>query len=141
MPKFKLVYRRDYSVAAGFTDYAVEANDAEKAKKLLEEYVHDLTLAVLTVGEKTEDGKIECLQEETLMPAVCSGDEVMIGEFVPLPRKDRTVQDAKAIEAIRKLADYLESDERRHFEECGPDNKADHIYNDVVTVREWLSRQ
>jgi hypothetical protein len=40
------------------------------------------------------------------------------------------------LEALDKIVEYMEKDERKDWEECGkPDN---HIYNSVVIVRDFL---
>jgi hypothetical protein len=47
------------------------------------------------------------------------------------------------IDAILALVRYLECDERKHFEcrQAESEDTADHIYNNVKTVSDWLDGQ
>ena len=40
--------------------------------------------------------------------------------------------------SIRSIVEYLEENERRKYEACDDTKQKYHIYNDVVTVKEWL---
>ena len=50
-------------------------------------------------------------------------------------KKGERVLGKKELEAIRKIYDYLDKDERRHFETCNPEDKKIHIYNSVKVLR------
>jgi hypothetical protein len=49
--------------------------------------------------------------------------------------------DKETREAIERIINYLEEPERRDYEEATEQERANHIYRDVETVKEWLSRQ
>jgi hypothetical protein len=40
--------------------------------------------------------------------------------------------------SIRNLVEYLHDDEERHHSECDEKGRKNHIYNDVLIVKEWL---
>ena len=39
------------------------------------------------------------------------------------------------------MAEYLEENKKRDFEECDEKQKKYHIYNDAVIVLEWLEEE
>lgn len=40
--------------------------------------------------------------------------------------------------SIRNMVEYLEHDEEKHYSECDEEERKNHIYNDVLKVKEWL---
>ena len=42
----------------------------------------------------------------------------------------------KTYESLKKVIDYLERNERKHFEES--ERPDDHIMNDVIDVNDWI---
>jgi uncharacterized protein with HEPN domain len=42
------------------------------------------------------------------------------------------------LEALNKVASYMEEAEKNHYEESSPQSQAVHIYNSVVIIQEWL---
>ena len=45
------------------------------------------------------------------------------------------------VEALDKIIDYLWQDEQRHFNESTPEEKKEHIFQSLQTVRRWLDQQ
>jgi|DewCreStandDraft_4_1066084.scaffolds.fasta_scaffold43826_3 hypothetical protein len=43
--------------------------------------------------------------------------------------------------ALIKLLDYVEADERRHFEETEEHERAGHIYLEILKLKKFLKRQ
>lgn len=46
----------------------------------------------------------------------------------------------KIKQIIKRIIDYIEPDEKRHYEECNSDEKKYHVYNDIQTVHKWLNK-
>ena len=42
------------------------------------------------------------------------------------------------LQSIRNLAEYLHDDEEKHYSECEPAEKENHIYTNVKKVLEWF---
>ena len=42
--------------------------------------------------------------------------------------------------SIQKLIDYLEHDEKKHFESC-TEHKKGHIYIEILKVKKWLKNK
>ena len=38
------------------------------------------------------------------------------------------------------LLDYLESDEKHHYEECSPAMRKNHIYKTIIRLQRWLKK-
>ena len=47
--------------------------------------------------------------------------------------------DARIRRAIADLANYLEREERRHYESCSESHRRHHTYRSVEIVRSWLN--
>ena len=45
----------------------------------------------------------------------------------------------KEFEAIIKLVEYLEHDEKKHYLESEPANRKNHIYIHVKRVKKWIN--
>ena len=43
--------------------------------------------------------------------------------------------------SLSAILAYLQADEARHYQECSPKDRKDHIYRHVVKIRKWLRRQ
>src|SRR5215471_7051742 len=41
-------------------------------------------------------------------------------------------------EAVARLFEQYERDERRHYEECSPRERRGHIYNSIRQLRDWF---
>lgn len=42
------------------------------------------------------------------------------------------------LEHIKKVIDYVESDESEHYDNCEEDERTNHIYNHIKPVSNWL---
>lgn len=49
--------------------------------------------------------------------------------------------DKTTLEFITKILDYMEPDEKRHYEECESDDRSGHVYNDITAIRRFLEAE
>lgn len=48
---------------------------------------------------------------------------------------------AEQIRSLTRVLDYLVPDERSHFENASPEERANHIYLDVLILQDFLDQQ
>jgi hypothetical protein len=48
---------------------------------------------------------------------------------------------AEQLRSLARLLDYIAEDEQKHFEECSPEERDNHIHLDILILQDYLTQQ